>query len=109
LVGEFGRPGGLVAAIVRQPLVLSTLRTLLPSQRRAIAIDWLRAELAILQEQTRLRELMRSGRSVRRHSRIRCRIARRMIRWFIQMPEVILVVLAAAALIRLWIRSRGGP
>jgi hypothetical protein len=109
LVGEFGRPGGLVTAVVRQPLVLSTLRTLLPSQRRAIAIDWLRAELAILQEQTRLRELMRSGRSVRRRSRFRWRIARRMIRWFIQMPEVILVVLAAATLIRLWIRSRAGP
>lgn len=107
LVGEFGRPGGLVTAVIRQPLIMSTIRTLLADQRRALAFDWLRAEQAIQKEQTRLRELVRSGRFVRRHSQIRWRTAQGMLRWLIQIPEVIVVVLVAAILIRAWIRSRG--
>lgn len=40
LLGQAGQPGYLVAALARQPLIVPTLQTLLPSQRAALARDW---------------------------------------------------------------------
>jgi hypothetical protein len=104
LAASPGRPGGLVAAILRQPLLLSTLRTLLPDQRRALAIDWRKAEQTLTAEYGRLRELVRSGRPLRRR-----RSRWRLLRWLVRTPEVALLVLAAAVLIVAFLRARIGP
>jgi hypothetical protein len=40
LLGQAGQPGYLVIALGRQPLILQTFLTLLPSQREALARDW---------------------------------------------------------------------
>ena len=99
-----GEPGGLVAAVVAQPLVLQTFRMLLPDQRRALAIDWRSAEAALLREYARLRELVRSGRPVRRRSRGGWRV----VGWLARTPEFVLVALALAAILMAFLRYRGG-
>jgi hypothetical protein len=40
LVGQPNRPGGIVAALARQRLAFDTFRSLLPSQREALAKDF---------------------------------------------------------------------
>jgi hypothetical protein len=107
LVGELGRPGGLVASLVRQQLVLSTFRTLLPDQRRALVLDWLRGERTLRQELAQLRERVRRGRPTRRRSHRRERIVQRVTRLFIRMPEAIILVLALLLVARFWLRNRG--
>jgi hypothetical protein len=47
LVGGPNEPGGLVAALARQPLVVDTFRFLLPSQRDALAQDCRAAHFAL--------------------------------------------------------------
>jgi hypothetical protein len=103
LVGD-ERAGELVVTVVAQPLMLQTLRMLLPGQRRALALDWRSAEAALLREYARLRELVRSGRPVRRRSRGGWRVAG----WLARTPEFVLVVLALAALLAAFLRDRGG-
>jgi hypothetical protein len=44
LVGEAGQPGYLVIALARQPTVVPTFQTLLPSQREALSRDWTSAQ-----------------------------------------------------------------
>ncbi|MDB5308246.1 MAG: hypothetical protein JWO38_2448 [Gemmataceae bacterium] len=93
VVGGAGEPGGVVAAVVGQPLILDTLRRLLPDQRQAVAIDWRRAQVELQNEYSRLR-----GRA--RESRTRPAGARGgpvLLRWVMETPEIALVVLAALA------------
>jgi hypothetical protein len=104
LVGEPDRPGGLVAALVGQPLVLATLRSLIPGQRRVVAIDWRRTEEVLEREQLRLRELSRSGRQLKRRSR-RWRVIRRMVRT----PEVLLIALVVVVILSALLRRSRGP
>jgi hypothetical protein len=94
-VGELGRPGGLVVSVIRQPLLLHGFRLLLPDQRRAVALDWRQAEVVLVREYSRLRELVRTGRPVRRRSRPGWRL----LRWSIRTPEVALFVLGLACVI----------
>ena len=105
LVGGPGRPGGLVAALIRQPLVVYTFRALLPGQRRAVAVDWRRAEQELAREYARLRELVRSGRPLRRRGRTPWRL----VRWLARTPESLLLILAAAVVIAALVRTRLGP
>ena len=102
LVGEPGRPGGVVAALVAQPLTLHTLRLLLPDQRRAVAVDWRRGEAALAREYARLRELVRAGRPVQPGRR---RLGR--FGWVVRTPELALAALAVAVLVVVLIRTRG--
>jgi hypothetical protein len=105
LVGDSGRSGELVAIALRQPHVLHTFRTLLPDQRRTVAIDWRRAELAVQREYTRLRELDRTGRPRQRRWSRRGRL----VRWAARNPESLLVAAAIIALLSAALRARGGP
>jgi len=88
---------------VGQPLVLATLRSLIPGQRRAAAIDWRRAEEALVREQRRLRELARSGRPLRRRRRWRW------VRWLARTPEVLLILLAVVVILSALLRGSRGP
>lgn len=103
LIGKLSEPGGLVAAVLRQPLSLHTIRSLLPDQRQAIADDWERAELALIRESARLRELVRSGRPFRQRIRKQSSLWRS-ARWLMKTPESLLLaitlLIAFAALLR---------
>ena len=50
LIGEPWRPGGHVAALVRQVLFLHNLRSLLPDQRQAVMHDWRAGEAELSRE-----------------------------------------------------------
>ena len=90
LVGTPGRPGGVVSALLRQTLTLHTFRSLLPDQRRAVALDWLAGEVELEREHARLRQLSRWGR--RRRPRLRRRNwLTRALAWSIRTPESLLV------------------
>lgn len=95
--------GALVAVLLRQPHMLATLRTLLPDQRRAVAIDWQRTELWLEREQVRLRKVARS--QGRRRKRIGGRW--RGLGWVSRSPEVVLVVLAGAVVLVALVRWVG--
>jgi hypothetical protein len=102
VLGESVPAGGMVTVLLAQPLFLHTFRLLLPDQRRAVAIDWRRGEAALTREYARLRDLVRTGRPVRRRSR-RCRV----VGWLVRTPEVALAVFAIVALCAAWMRGRG--
>jgi hypothetical protein len=102
LVGGPGEPGGLVAAAVTRPLALDLFRILLPDQRQAVAIDWRRGQAELQREYRRLRDLVRRpGPPGPRGSRV-------LLRWVAETPELVLVVLAAAALLVALVRGLGG-
>ena len=104
IIGGVGEPGGVVAAVVSQRLVLDTVRVLLPAQRHAVAIDWRRGQTELQQEYARLRGMSRAGRGIPRG-----RPAGAVVwRWIADTPELILVVLAALALFVAMVRSTGG-
>lgn len=76
LLGEAGQPGYLVVTLTRQPVIVPTFQTLLPSQRESLARDWvaghkllaahkdfLRQELRILRRKTVLGRGLRAGRA----------------------------------------------
>jgi hypothetical protein len=92
LIGA-GGPGGSVATIVARPSLFDTIRTLLPDQRQAVAIDWRRGQVELQREYRRLRELSRGGREPRTGPGGR----RVLARWLWATPELVLVVLAAVA------------
>jgi hypothetical protein len=104
LIGDPWRPGGLVVALIRQPLFLHNLRSLLPDQRQAVTLDWQRGEGELSREYARLRELSRSGRPFRRHFPRRGRLMRT-ARWAMRNPESLLVGLALAILLLVLLRS----
>jgi hypothetical protein len=76
LLGEAGQPGYLVMTLARQPVIVPTFQTLLPSQRESLARDWLsgykllgahkdflRQELRVLRRKTPLGRAVRAGRA----------------------------------------------
>jgi hypothetical protein len=107
VIGEPWRPGGMVVAVLRQPLPMHAVRSLLPDQRRAVAIDWRNGDSELSREYNRLRELSRSGR--RRYRRFRRRgPLMRGIRWAFRNPESMLIVLALAVIAAAVVRSSPG-
>jgi hypothetical protein len=87
---------------VTRPLALDLFRVLLPAQRQAVAIDWRRGQAELQREYRRLREL------VRRPGPLGPRGSRVLLRWVAETPELVLVVLAAAALFVALVRGLGG-
>jgi hypothetical protein len=107
LVGQSGRPGGIVAALLCQPPSLHTFRSLLPDQRRVVAQDWLAGEAELQREHRRLRELSRWGR--RRRPRLRRRNwFTRTLAWAIRTPESLLLVVGLAIMLAAGIRAWRG-
>lgn len=101
IVGGVGEPGGVVAAVVSQRLVLDTVRVLLPAQRQVLAIDWRRGQTELQQEYARLRAMSRAGRETPRGRPAGVALWR----WVADTPELILVVLAVVALFVAMARS----
>lgn len=96
LIRDPGDPGGAVAALVRLPHVLHAARTLLPSQRQAVALDWRRGLDALRREQVRLREMAFVARPRRPGSGRRLLLAvRRSPEWVLLFAGLIALVLAA--------------
>jgi hypothetical protein len=60
LLGEAGQPGYLVIALARQPAIVPTFQTLLPSQREALTRDWNAGQKALKEHQDFLRHEARS-------------------------------------------------
>jgi hypothetical protein len=87
-------PGGTVAALVRLPHALHAVRTLVPSQRQAVALDWRRGLDALHREQTRLREAAEAARPRRGGT-----TARRLLFAVRNQPEWVLLVAALAAVV----------
>jgi hypothetical protein len=104
VVGDPGEPGGFVAAVVNQPLVLHLFRVLLPDQRQAVAIDWRRGQVELQREHRRLRELVRRGRATPPGPRA----SRVLLAWVLETPELVLVLLAAVALLVALVRGTAG-
>lgn len=103
VVGNVGRPGGVVVAVLRQPFVLHTVRLLLPDQRRAIATDWARAERALAREYDRLRASVQTVRGFRR-------VRRRRVAWWrvVRHPVTVLAALTVVAVVLAFLRVRRG-
>jgi hypothetical protein len=104
VVGGLGEPGGIVASIVNQPLLLDTIRRLLPDQREALAIDWRRGQVELQREHARLRRLARETRA-RADGVPRLPAS---VRWLRDFPELLLVALALFALFIALARSAIG-
>ncbi|HYH63154.1 MAG TPA: hypothetical protein VD866_00500 [Urbifossiella sp.] len=94
-MGGVGEPGGVCAAVVRQPLVLDTFRRLLPDQRLAVAADWRRGRDALRREYAWLRRVSAQGRAHRAGRRG----LRAVWRWALHTPELLLVPLLVLLLI----------
>ncbi len=94
--------GRVVAALVRTPNALHTLRVLLPSQRAAVALDWRRGYDALRAERDRLRAVARTGRAKRR-----LRVVPDFLRAMNRTPEWLLVALALAVLLVALVRHNG--
>lgn len=86
--------GSTILALVRLPHAIHTVRTLLPSQRSEVALDWQRGYDALRREQKRLRELAFVARPRRRGSTV-LRLAHAVRRT----PEWILVIAAIVAIL----------
>lgn len=98
-----GGIGELVIALLGKRFVLPTFRALSPEQRRALSLDWRRAELLLSREYARLREVVRAGQPQRGNQRIG-----KLVRWVAHTPEVVLLVLTVAAIAVALLRARGG-
>jgi hypothetical protein len=107
LIGDPWRPGGLVAALIKQSLVLDAFRVLLPDQRRGLSLDWRNGDAELEQEYNRLRELSRSGRKRRRPFPRRSRLMRAVF-WSLRNPESMLVGLGIAVVVLALIRASIG-
>jgi hypothetical protein len=60
ILGEAGQPGYLVVALARQPAIVPTFQTLLPSQREALARDCSAGQKVLAEHRDFLREEARS-------------------------------------------------
>lgn len=100
---ELIRGGRLVAAVVSQPSLCDTIRSLLPDQRQALAIDWRRGQVELQREHRRLRDLSRAGREPRTGPNN----WRVLAQWLMRTPEAVLVLLAAAAVLVALVRGSG--
>jgi hypothetical protein len=103
IVGGVGEPGGVVAAVISQRLILDTVRSLLPGQRQAVAIDWRRGQTELQNEYSRLRGMARAGRETPRGRPAGAAVWR----WLADTPELVLVVFALLALFVAMVRSTG--
>ncbi len=99
-----GRSGGTVAALVRLPHALHTVRALTPGQREAVALDWRRGYDALVRERARLRELARAARRRRGRRAPFPRLGHELRRT----PEWALGALALAALVFALLRRPHG-
>jgi len=107
IIGDTWQTGGLVAALIRQPLLPNTLRDLLPDQRAAMSFDWLQGQLELEAEYSRLRELSRSGRKFRGRFRAQGPL-RKAVRWALRNPESLLLALALAVIVAAWMGTARG-
>ena len=104
VAGQPGRPGGIVAALARQHLVIDTFRNLLPGQRIALADDCRAAHFALSVRYADLRDLVR--RAARKGF---CRrLVRPVARAAWRRPEWIALLIGAAALAVAFVRSATG-
>lgn len=99
-MGGVGQPGGIVGAIVKQPLVLDTFRRLLPDQRVAVAADWRKGRDALRREYAWLRRVAAQGRA----NRAGWRALGAAWRWALGTPELLLLPLVLVLLV---VRLRG--
>ena len=101
VVGGLDEPGMLVATIVKQPLLLDTIRRLLPDQRQALSTDWRTGLQRLEVEYDRLRSLALEERAKAEG------IPRTpaLIRWLRAFPELLLVAFAALILFLAVLRS----
>ncbi len=83
VIGDTGAGGGMVVTLLNQPLVLDTLRRLLPDQRQSVAEDWFQAQAALRNEYSRLRQLARTARGNHRGSSLALEFGR----WLRDNPE----------------------
>lgn len=99
LLGEAGQPGYLVIALAKQQVIVPTFQTLLPSQREALARDWVSGQKLLVAHKDFLRQELRGLRHKTPVGR-----ALRAIRAFLnENPAGLLVVLALLALaIAMW-------
>lgn len=89
VMGGVGEPGGVCAALARQPLILDTFRRLLPDQRLAVAADWRRGRDALRREYAWLRRVSAQARAHRAGRRG----LRAVWRWAMHTPELLLLPL----------------
>jgi len=101
MVGNPDKPGKLVAALARQGLASETFRGLLPSQREALAADWIAGRAELVRVQRRLRDevnhMIDKPWSVR--------IGWPIVRNLSKAPELIFLALGSFALLVALIRS----
>jgi hypothetical protein len=102
VVGGVSEPGGLVAAVVRQPLLLDTIRRLLPDQRQALAADWRFGLQQLEIEYERWREAAIQERS-KAEGITRTPL---LFRWFSAIPELALIGFACFILLLSLILSK---
>jgi len=99
LLGEAGQPGYLVVALAKQQVIVPTFQTLLPSQREALARDWVAGQKLLVAHKDFLRQELRGLRRKTPLGR-----AVRAVRAFLnEHPAGLLVVLGLLAVaIALW-------
>ena len=98
---QLGSPGRTVRLLIRQPFSLAVFRTLVVSQRRAIAGDWAAGWAAIESRSGAVRRYLRDTREHRRRNRAVVKIAK----WFGSNPEWLLGVLTMLGLIGAGVRT----
>lgn len=101
VVGGVNEPGGMVAAILRQTLLLDTLRRLLPEQRQSVARDWGRARYELEREHARLRQVARDLRATAEGPPK----VPTFLRWLRDVPELALVAAGLFILFLAAVRS----
>jgi hypothetical protein len=101
VVGGLDEPGMLVATVVKQPLLLDTIRRLLPDQRQALSTDWRTGLQRLEVEYDRLRAVAVEERA-KAEGIPRTPV---LIRWLRAVPELLLVAFAALILLLSVLRS----
>ena len=101
LIGGQNRPGGIVAALTRQRLMFETLRSLLPTQREALAKDFRSAHYRLAGYYDELRSKARK-KNEKGWARKKLRPA---IKYLIDRPEWVLLPFALFALLLALVRS----
>jgi hypothetical protein len=100
-VGGTNQPGSLLAMLTRQQLGVDTFRSLLPSQRDALAKDCRSAHYVLEDEYRRLRKYVRSL-NVKGFKR---RVWRPFLRQLVARPEWLLLFFGVVALVVAFVRS----
>lgn len=101
LIGGQNRPGGIVAALTRQRLMFETLRSLLPTQREALAKDFRSAHYRLAEYYDELRSKVRK-KNEKGWGRKKFRP---FVRYLIDRPEWVLFPIGLVALAVAAIRS----